>query len=349
MAPIFLLGRGIMTRRKVTYAVFLGVGTLAFAVASLLPFGWNFLAEGTMAVLAYFVGNLLLWSNTPETVVLTPALEVPTTFQWEPEADSEPTELVTTESFSEQSPSELIPIDLTAPELPAHLDTARDLLKLLQGSNSQLLEVQSGADSIRENLQQSYQISENLTDSAQQAFDHSARMQERIKVVTHSLRESMHHSRVLYDQSVKIAKILELMSEMSDKIHILSINASIVSARAGIHGRGFEVVAKEIRQLAKDTDRSLEETEEVIGHLQSTISTVIYVVSEADKETDEEQKSLVWVAGSLQSIILGAEIIRAMSSSAKQKFDEISIPSDSVLNSRMAELTQRLQNYLSEV
>lgn len=57
----------------------------------------------------------------------------------------------------------------------------------------------------------------------------------------------------LKDQLANIGKLSGSISEIAERVHVLSINASIESARAGIHGRGFKVIANEIQKLAQET------------------------------------------------------------------------------------------------
>lgn len=231
------------------------------------------------------------------------------------------------------------------------LDTALADFKSLQSVCASLAEFKAGSDFIRDNVERSFEISDNLANSAKQAFELSEQVQKGVMVVTNALAESLKQTMVLFEYSKKIAMIIEIMSEISEKIHILSINASIVSARAGALGRGFEVVAKEIRLLAKETENSLGDIEGVIGELKSTVETVTKVVREADVETEREKNALMAVAGSLQGVVLGVEIVRAVSTMAREKSDEQSrqmaatlgrIPSGDSLT-HLEELKNRLQ------
>lgn len=182
--------------------------------------------------------------------------------------------------------------------------------------------LKSNAEFINENVVRAFEISDNLANTAKEAFELSENVQKGVKIVTDALSSSLQNTEELFTQSKKITKILEIMSDISEKIHILSINASIVSARAGVAGKGFEVVAKEIRNLAKETESSLLDIETVIEELQTTIGNVIEKVQVANKETEIEKNSLISVAGSLQGVILAVEIIRAVSSVARDKSAE---------------------------
>jgi len=344
------------TRRQLTLAGFLTVFALGFWLLSLVPGAPLVPVVLGVAWLgaAVFAG----WKLFPEppAVVRTPELTVPEIFlppepiedvgetTLEPEADSgEP--LVTQEPLVSDQPVATDPIlDVEEPEPVAEEEPRIAVAEVVEvpdwgpvfellGAVEQewglpdtlgprLQEVAGNAAFIRQNVQQSFEIADNLAGSAQRAFALSEKVQKGVVVVTDALMESLKQTEVLSEHSQRITGILQLMGEVSDKIHVLSINASIVSARAGVAGRGFEVVAKEIRSLAKETEHSLGDIVEVIELLRSSIARVIQVVREADLETEQEKSSLIEVAGALQGVILGVEIVKAVSGFAKDKADE---------------------------
>jgi len=188
--------------------------------------------------------------------------------------------------------------------------------------NKEITNLTENSSAIQSNAQKAFEISDNLSGTAKQAFELSEQVQKGIGTVTLSLSESLKNTDQLFQHSKKIVKILELLRDISSKTHILSINASIVSARAGQAGKGFEVVAKEIRQLAHETEDSLTEIEDVINNLQETITAVIHNVEKANQETQSEKSSLVSVAGALQGVILAVEVIRTVSSLTQEKAQE---------------------------
>ncbi|NNM67340.1 MAG: hypothetical protein HKM06_04955 [Spirochaetales bacterium] len=251
-----------------------------------------------------------------------------------------------------ESPAEVLQPELRRDEaslaaLSGFLSESRELLKAASGG-THLQDLKVSADFIRENVQRTFEISDNLAGTAQQAFTLSEKVQNGVTVVTDALAESMRQSQVLFDQSKRIVMILEMMSDVSEKIHVLSINASIVSARAGALGRGFDVVAKEIRALAKETEHSLKNIEEVISDLQKTINDVIVVVKNADAETEQEKNSLITVAGSLQGVILGVEIIRAVSAVVKEKAEEEATLVQKLVEDEAHGLASMLDSHLAD-
>jgi methyl-accepting chemotaxis protein len=117
----------------------------------------------------------------------------------------------------------------------------------------------------------------------------------------------------------KISKIIEIINEISSKTHILSINASIVSARAGKDGKAFDVVSKEIRKLAIETEKSLKQIEDEINKIQEIIKYVVNGINDANAQTMKERDMLSAVIGALQGVTLGVEVLRAVSNVVNTK------------------------------
>ncbi|MBN1413444.1 MAG: hypothetical protein JW969_21555 [Spirochaetales bacterium] len=184
---------------------------------------------------------------------------------------------------------------------------------------SQISSTESNFSMISNNIKKAFNISDNLANSAEKAFKSSESVQGKIKLVTDALGEALDFSNHLFDQSKKIGKILEIMSEIADKIHVLSINASIVSARAGEQGKAFEVVSREIRKLAFETESSLKDIEGEIVAIREIVDSVVKKITFANTQILQERNSLISVIGSLQGITLGVEVLRAVSRAANEK------------------------------
>lgn len=131
--------------------------------------------------------------------------------------------------------------------------------------------------------------------------------------IRNSVRDASRQVRILSENSTRIGEISDLISEIANRTNLLALNASIEAARAGESGRGFTVVADEIRNLAERSNHSAEEISKLIVDIQDVISKTNEAMENGTRQVAEGTK-LVDRAGEALREIVGRVEISANSS-----------------------------------
>lgn len=174
-------------------------------------------------------------------------------------------------------------------------------------------------DSMKQNADQVTGVANLLSDSAEKGFELSQNVQTEVSSLAESVASSIAETRGLLEESEKISEILTIMSSIAATTNVLSINASIVAARAGIKGKEFEVVAREIRKLSVVTDDSLNNIATLIKNIQRKIVSVSDKLSSVSGVMMSEKDAMLSVAGSLQGITLSIQVIQSASGVTGEK------------------------------
>jgi len=143
-----------------------------------------------------------------------------------------------------------------------------------------------------------------------------------VRRLQESLDEATQVITQLSEESNQIGEILTVIQSISEQTNLLALNAAIEAARAGEHGRGFAVVADEVRSLATRTQQSANEIGEMIGSLQSKAEQAVGIVGNNLEHAEQSVKQTNETNDSLESMVASLTHINDMSRSIATASEE---------------------------
>jgi methyl-accepting chemotaxis protein len=188
-----------------------------------------------------------------------------------------------------------------------------------KAQNEQMAQVKTAMQEVAEEVHKVEDNSRQATDYAQRTAE-TARAGGRIvndtlgimQAVASSVREAGTTIAKLGQSSEQIGKIAGVIGDIADQTNLLALNAAIEAARAGEQGRGFAVVADEVRKLAERTTQATKEISEMIVTVQSDTRTAVLGMERGTKQVDDGVSITSEAGDALQDIIDGAGQVGAM-------------------------------------
>jgi methyl-accepting chemotaxis protein len=129
--------------------------------------------------------------------------------------------------------------------------------------------------------------------------------------VAHRVEETGRQIQSLSDQVQKIGAVTVVIREVADQTNLLALNAAIEAARAGEQGRGFAVVADEVRKLAERTTQSVQEISSMISGIQNDAVTAVHSMQSSRQVVNEVVASAERASGSMEGIRSSAETVQS--------------------------------------
>jgi len=152
-------------------------------------------------------------------------------------------------------------------------------------------ELSVSTDEMRSNARDALQATDSSAKATRESAATSRDAAEHIDAAARVVADSEQRIAELATMSEEISRVVLVIKEIADQTNLLALNAAIEAARAGEQGRGFAVVADEVRKLAERTGNSTQEIAAMIQRIQDVSSSVAHEVAASSKEVGDGAKS----------------------------------------------------------
>ena len=238
---------------------------------------------------------------------------------------------------SEQTSSSILEMVASMEEVTRHMDTLWDAVEETASATNEMVssinEVDGNVDSltsfvtdtstsmtqmsasiaqVEANAARSYELAAGVAEAARSGMEAVEETIEGMERIREAVSASNAVVSRLGERSADISRIIEVIDDIAEQTKLLALNAAILAAQAGEHGRGFSVVASEIRELSERTATSTREIAALIRSVQSEVGNALVTMSQGTTLV-ERGVSLSHQAGkALEKILQSAENASSM-------------------------------------
>lgn len=135
---------------------------------------------------------------------------------------------------------------------------------------------------------------------SQKGVDYLVQVSKSFMEVVRNVEEESKSITTLADRANNVAGIIELIREVAEQTNLLALNAAIEAARAGEQGRGFAVVADEVRRLAERTQKATEEVAQILTNIQEDVQSTLSKSRQVAKSVKESTSEVEALKGIMQ-------------------------------------------------
>src|SRR5579885_3630517 len=248
------------------------------------------------------------------------------------------------------------------------LDRSADLAQAAQQQEAQIAQATEAVESLASFIQNTARNAQLSAEAAQEAL-RNARGGEQAVVQTiegmvhirENVQETAKKIKRLGERSQEIGEIVRIIEDIADQTNLLALNAAIQSAMAGEHGRGFSVVADEIRTLAERSSESTKRIATIVKSIQGDTYDAVVAMEESTQDVVAGSRLADEAGRALKSIYAAvdrqAQMIEAIARSANERVqtsEAVAIAMNQILEitrqtTSVSQDTAQNVNYLSDL
>lgn len=174
---------------------------------------------------------------------------------------------------------------------------------------------------------------------------------DEVREIAKTVHKSSEFVKDLGDQSQKIGEIVNVINEIADQTNLLALNAAIEAARAGEAGRGFAVVADEVKKLAERTSKSTQEIGSMIGSIKTGVDRAVESMGEASQSVQVGVELSGQAGSALVEILQSASSLQSMVQQIAAAIEEMNSTTNEIAKDieQVASVTKEASNSADQV
>ena len=201
-------------------------------------------------------------------------------------------------------------------------------------------DVEQSIEAIKIGLDSVEQTSQHASNGTKMADVTILQMNE----ISAAVEEAAQIVQKLGENSKEIGSIVELISSISEQTNLLALNAAIEAARAGEHGKGFAVVADEVRKLAEESQNAVQRIGSIIGTIQETTEKAVVTMKTGSQRVEEGKVNIESTGKSFHEIVTMIQQSEENSQQVMLIIDSLREPIKDIVSR-----TQRLSSASTEI
>lgn len=178
--------------------------------------------------------------------------------------------------------------------------TAGDLKEVVHAAGERAKESDGVAEETAHSVQTVAASAEELAASIQEVARKAEDATRTVRLAGEHSRKSVAEIEALADQTAKISDVIGLIEDIAEQTNLLALNATIEAARAGEAGKGFAVVASEVKTLAEQTARATESVSELVSRIETSMSSSVKTIHEIARMGDEIDETAASIAAAVE-------------------------------------------------